>query len=173
MKITAVAGSETCYSCASGAVAAAAISGIAKSDRPNRVMSFFVKPLGCRLFVRKLLMIVLAAVLVVRGIHCLRVEAELCACAKAAHSQSPPLADPSDADPNETGCLCKGALVTTAACPAGELRPQAGFGWLVVAGTSSSFNALALAGDDRAPSERMPSPLSGRTLRALRACWQI
>ena len=124
------------------------------------------------MFVRKLPLILLALVLVARGVHCLHVEAELCAYALAARSPSPPLADPSDADPNETGCLCKGALVTNDACPASELRPVASLAWLADA-TALSFDDVALADHSSAPSNQIMPPVSGRTMRALLASWQI
>jgi hypothetical protein len=119
----------------------------------------------------KLPVMLLALVLVLRGVHCLYVEAELCAAARAAQSESPPLADPSESDPNETGCLCKGALVTVV-CPVADLRPQADFAWLRAA-AAPLFDAPALPDEFSAPAVLLAPPVSGRTLRALRASWQI
>ncbi len=120
---------------------------------------------------RKIPVILLALVLVARGVHCLYLEAELCATARATHSQSPPITDPADSDPNETGCLCKGALVATV-CPVAELRPQANLAWLDAA-AAPSLDAPVFPNEFSAPVALAPPPISGRTLRARCASWQI
>src|SRR5690349_14348399 len=59
---------------------------------------------------RKLLLCCMTLVIAVRGIECLATGAELCA-RVARCQQEVPLDDPRDGDPNESGCLCRGALV--------------------------------------------------------------
>ncbi len=60
---------------------------------------------------RRLFVILLAAVLVGRTLHCCFVQADLCGATSSCDSTSRPLTNPSDTDPNETGCICKGAVL--------------------------------------------------------------
>jgi hypothetical protein len=121
--------------------------------------------------IRKLLVGCLALVLLARAVHCLHVDAMLCASVVQAALETPPLTDPSEADLNESGCLCKGAVsvepcvvadprLSCASCASMETSSQTG--WLVVAPEPRVAADFAV-----------PSPLSAGKLRALRASWQI
>jgi hypothetical protein len=71
---------------------------------------------------RKLFIGALALVILGRGVHCLCLDASLCARATEAGSERP-LTDPTESDPNESGCICKGALVRVP-CLLMRLNPQ-------------------------------------------------
>jgi hypothetical protein len=121
---------------------------------------------------RKLLVSALALVVLMRAVHCLHVDAEACAAAKAAGTDSPPLADPTDSDPNESGCLCKGAVfvapcIVPASHRANDLLSIADFPVMPL------HKALAAQSRPAADPGLAPSPVSGRMLRALIASWQI
>jgi hypothetical protein len=120
---------------------------------------------------RKLLVSALALVVLIRAVHCLHVDAEACAAAKAAGTDSPPLADPTDSDPNESGCLCKGA-VFVAPCIMPAPQPN---NWLSIADfpVMPLHKALAAQSHPAADPGLAPSPVFGRMLRALIASWQI
>jgi len=64
---------------------------------------------------RPLLTVVMGLALLSRTVHCLYTTADLCALAAADRSPAGrPLTNPTAADPNESGCICKGALVAHA-----------------------------------------------------------
>ncbi len=119
---------------------------------------------------RQLFVGCLALVLLARAVHCLYVDAALCAYASAARTDSRPLSDPTEADPNESGCLCKGALVQTA-CPLADLQNV-----LTVPAQIVLAPVVALTPSASAPTPQellWRPPRSGRMLRALLVSWQI
>jgi hypothetical protein len=121
---------------------------------------------------RKLLVGCLALVLLTRTVHCLYLDVALCAAAATAHSHTPPLSDPTDSDPNESGCLCKGALFGTP-CLIAALPLQ---GKLLLPAPIKCSAGVVAVGPQSAPALRgslSPPPVSGRMLRALIASWQI
>ncbi|HEX4142596.1 MAG TPA: hypothetical protein VHY91_03525 [Pirellulales bacterium] len=61
---------------------------------------------------RRTLVLIFSAVLIARTFHCIATGVSLAALAvQPSNSESPPLRNPDDADPNESGCICQGALV--------------------------------------------------------------
>ncbi len=120
----------------------------------------------------KLLVCCLTLVLLTRTVHCLYVDATLCAGAAAAQSDSPPLSDPTDSDPNESGCLCKGALFGTA-CLVPDVRLQSKLLWPASIARSPAVVAIGLRSEPVSRGFLTPPPPSGRVLRALIASWQI
>ena len=119
---------------------------------------------------RKLFLTGLTLVIVARGAECLATSAELCA--RVARSQEqPPLEDPRDGDPNESGCLCRGALVHVV-CPVAALTKDSQVWAQFVA--SDTSHALVLAQPQTSyPESSWPPPPRAGTLRALLAVWRI
>src|SRR6476620_3754501 len=66
---------------------------------------------------RRALVACLMLVVVARGLHCLYTDAIICARAVESAGGAQPLADPADTDPNESSCLCKGAIFTPPCLP--------------------------------------------------------
>ena len=67
----------------------------------------------------------IVVVLVARTLHCCYVGATLCAGAEqAAGDNRLPLTNPDDRDPNETGCICKGAVAIQAPGLFEAIRPS-------------------------------------------------
>jgi hypothetical protein len=125
-----------------------------------------------KMFGRTLLAGCLALIIVARTVHCLYVDALLCAHAAAASSDSPlPLSDPTESDPNESGCICKGALVGVP-CQAADPRAIGESTWSFEAVPSLPDSSLVASKPVQAR-QQMPPPISGKTLRALCASWQI
>jgi hypothetical protein len=61
---------------------------------------------------RRTLVLIFSVVLIARTFHCIATGVSLAALAvQPVNSESPPLRNPDDADPNESGCICQGALV--------------------------------------------------------------
>jgi hypothetical protein len=61
---------------------------------------------------RRTLVLIFSIVLIARTFHCIATGISLAALAvQPANSESLPLQNPDDADPNESGCICQGALV--------------------------------------------------------------
>ena len=119
---------------------------------------------------RQLFVGCLALVLLARAVHCLYVDATLCASATVLETDSRPLSDPTETDPNESGCLCKGALVETP-CPLAELQKSLTVPMRIVLAPSVGWAASA---SPRTPQDlSWRPPRSGSTLRALFASWQI
>lgn len=124
------------------------------------------------MFARKLFVGFLTLVLLARGVHCLYVDVAACAGCEASRSDTPPLSDPCDSDPDESGCLCKGALLKTPTLIAGLERQSR---LISPAGVAPSA-AVATVGPQIVPTLRdflSPPPLSGRAVRAWIASWQI
>ncbi|HEX3728080.1 MAG TPA: hypothetical protein VHV08_17635 [Pirellulales bacterium] len=118
---------------------------------------------------RKLLVGVLALVLGVRAAHCLYVDATLCAHAAAAEESFPPLSDPADSDPNETGCLCKGVIYTAA-----PMLVDIGLhGPNLVSLRSVPVLALWTDSKPALPEFHWRPARSGGIVRALLSSWQI
>jgi hypothetical protein len=64
------------------------------------------------MFSRRTLVLIFSIVLIARTFHCIATGVSLAALSlRPANSASPPLRNPDDADPNESGCICQGALV--------------------------------------------------------------
>jgi hypothetical protein len=118
---------------------------------------------------RRLLVGLLALVLGVRATHCLYLDAALCAHAAAAEDSAPPISDPADTDPNETGCLCKGVVYT--APPV--LADVDAHGPILVA--LRTVPALPVWTDAKPalPEFHWRLARSGRIVRALLSSWQI
>jgi hypothetical protein len=120
---------------------------------------------------RKLLVACLALVLVSRTLHCLATGVDLCIAARTTPADARPLADPSATDPNETGCICKGAIFVAAFLPAECERSE----WLAPLGASEpAAQTLVSVRTERLIFADTGPPLgSGRKLRAQIASWQI
>jgi hypothetical protein len=123
---------------------------------------------------RRLFVGCLTLVLLSRAVHCLYVDAMLCAHAAAAQEESAPLSDPSETDPNESGCLCKGALVGDP-CLLAQVDEQSRLLSVVQLGLSpaSSLIALQSSGNPSVDDLLWPPPRSAQVVRALLASWQI
>ncbi len=64
---------------------------------------------------RRIFVLGIAAILVGRTLHCCCVEATLCGALLTSRDDTgSPLRNPDESDPNETGCICKGALLKCA-----------------------------------------------------------
>ena len=119
---------------------------------------------------RKVFVVLMSLVILARAANCLCVEATLCAYAIAAASENPPLADPNDADPHESGCLCKGALLPAPCIPA-ELEPRGP--WVSPVAALDEPAARQSAIHPTPYGFLAAHPPSGRTLRAWLASWRI
>ena len=120
---------------------------------------------------RTMLIGCLALALFVRTVHCLHLDATLYANAIAART-SAPLADPNGSDPNETGCICKGAVFAVPCMPA-DLEAQ-GARLMLADPTLVPVILASLSPAEPAPAHFIvPPPRSARIVRALFACWQI
>ncbi len=124
------------------------------------------------MFARALWVACLSTVLLVRTAHCLYVEATLCERACAAASADPPLSDPCESDPNESGCICRGAIfIAPCEVPTlerqGDLLPPLDHCPIAVPGNPCAQREPARA------SLFPPPQLSARAVRAWFACWQI
>jgi hypothetical protein len=120
----------------------------------------------CRFIAGLLVLVVLA-----RGVECLRTELDLCAHALAS-SPATPLEDPTDHDPNESGCLCKGAV----AVPACELSHGRSFeqsGTLVPDGQCASVLLASSTEHAGLIEANLPPPIGSASLRALLSVWRI
>ena len=126
--------------------------------------------MGVLFVFRRSFAIALAIVILSRAIHCLYVDVDLCARVAAAASQTPPLADPQDSDPDESGCLCKGAVIIAPCLPA-DLPEQGKFSPQIFGAPASLVAAVAV--DSRLSDQSLPPPCTARQLRALIASWQI
>ena len=123
---------------------------------------------------RKLFVGCLALVLLARAAHCLYVDVSLCALAAAGGQDTAPISDPTEADPNESGCLCKGALLGTP-CLLADLNQQnklLSTAQLVLTPLASVAD-LQSSGEPTARDLLWRPPRSGRVVRALIASWQI
>ncbi|MBI3838177.1 MAG: hypothetical protein HY288_09635 [Planctomycetia bacterium] len=123
---------------------------------------------------RRLFVGCLALVIFARAVHCLYVDVRLCALATAADRETPPISDPQEADPNESGCLCKGAPVGIP-CLLADLEQQGkliALAHLVLTPTASVSDLQSSAEPDARDLLWRP-PRSGRMVRALIASWQI
>ncbi len=121
---------------------------------------------------RQLFVLCLTLVLFTRAVHCLYVDAGLCARAATAAGGTQPLSDPTESDPNESGCLCKGALVT-APCLIVDLETQTK---LISAAqlVPAPAGFLPAWSTERTVQDLLwPPPRSGRMVRALLVSWQI
>src|SRR4051812_10581120 len=120
----------------------------------------------CRLIAGLLILAVLA-----RGVECLRTDLDLCAHSLAS-SPVTPLENPTDYDPNESGCLCKGAV----AAPTCELSHGHSFektGSLAPIGEQP--NVLFVSSTERSGliEANLPPPVASASLRALLSVWRI
>src|SRR5260221_5804282 len=108
----------------------------------------------------------LALVLLSRTVHSMYVDAVLCAHAAKAQEESAPLSDPTESDPNESGCLCKGALVGVSFLLA-QVDEQNRTLSVVQLGLSpgSSFIDLQSSDDSTADDLLWPPPRSGQLVR--------
>lgn len=120
---------------------------------------------------RKLFVGCLALVLLTRAVHCLCVDVSLCAHAASNQSESP-LSDPKDTDPNESGCLCKGALLGGHCLPT-DLQSHAKLVLPSQLALAPTFLALQVPSEPSSQDFLWPPPRSGNLLRALIASWQI
>jgi hypothetical protein len=120
---------------------------------------------------RKLLVTCLTLVLVSRTLHCLATGLDLCIAARTTAADARPLSDPSATDPNETGCICRGAVFVAPFVPA-ELERTAYVAPPVECEVVGQ--ALVALRPERAILDDSGPPLgSGRKLRAQIASWQI
>jgi hypothetical protein len=123
---------------------------------------------------RRLFVGCLAIVLLARAVHCLYVDVSLCALATAGAQDTPPISDPKEADPNESGCLCKGALLGLP-CLLADLDQQS----KLLSPIHLVLSPVALIADLQSSGEPTAQellwrpPRSGRVVRALIASWQI
>jgi hypothetical protein len=118
---------------------------------------------------RRIFVLLLATILIGRTLHCCYTSAVLCAGAvRADDSSGAPLTDPADMDPNESGCICKGAIVNA---------PTVLDLWRAAANELDSLAAALPPADvaspvlqvQAGPADRHvlgPPPLGGRALRA-------
>jgi hypothetical protein len=120
---------------------------------------------------RKLLVICLAVVLVSRTLHCLATGVDLCIAVRTTPADARPLSDPSATDPNETGCICKGAVFVAAFLPADLVRTQ----WVAPPAECQVVGQplVAIRPDPAILDDSGPPLGSGRKLRAQIASWQI
>jgi hypothetical protein len=126
------------------------------------------------MFARRLFVGCLALVLIARTVHCLYVDVSLCASAAGESNGNRPLSDPNESDPNESGCLCKGALVIVPSLPADLERQSESLAAadLMLAPSALGLD-LQLAAQATPQDLSWPPPRSGRMVRALIASWQI
>jgi hypothetical protein len=124
------------------------------------------------MFARRLFIGCLALVVLTRALHCLHVDATLCAAAAAARSATPPLCDPCESDPNESGCLCKG-VVFAPPCLVADLEYRGKLLATATVGPRPAAAALALRPHPSLHDLLAPVLPSGRVLRALIASWQV
>ncbi len=118
---------------------------------------------------RHYFILLMAAVLVGRTLHCCYVQAGLCGSSiLTGEAANGPLSNPNDNDPNESGCICKGAVLKAPAVfeavrsQLESLNPLAG-----PAGPSRL--AVTDPASQRRPIDRHllgPPLLGGRALRA-------
>lgn len=120
---------------------------------------------------RWLLVGCLAVVIVGRGLNCLYTTANLCARTLVA-SPAAPLSNPTDADPNETGCLCRGALLNHD-CPLADLKPTSASASMCVVADMAVEMLPPLDRPTAVADFFKPPPRSAHRLRALLASWQI
>jgi hypothetical protein len=126
------------------------------------------------MLVRRLFVGCLALVLLARAVHCLYVDVSLCAQATASDQGPRPISDPNESDPNESGCLCKGALVG-GPCLLADLEQQSKLlspAHLILAPAASVLDLQSVEGPTARDLLWRP-PRSGRMVRALIASWQI
>jgi hypothetical protein len=120
---------------------------------------------------RRWLTTCLAIALLVRGVHCLYTDAGLCALTLTP-AGSQPWEDSGESDPNESGCLCKGAIPgPSCVAPCSELRSTLHFAAYPAMTLPSS--ECACPGAKPARDLSLPPPLSALAVRALLASWQI
>ena len=123
---------------------------------------------------RRLFVGCLALVLLTRAVHCLCVDVSLCAQAIGSDQGPRPISDPNESDPNESGCLCKGALVG-GPCLLADIEQQSkllspAHPFLVAA---ASVLDLQSETEPTARDLLWRPPRSGRMVRALFASWRI
>jgi hypothetical protein len=106
-----------------------------------------------------------------RTVHCLYLDASLCALA-ATNSETQPVTDPTDSDPNETGCICKGALLRVS-CLLAELQQQSKLISPALLSPAPTAYVPQWCGDSAGADFLRPLPCSGKALRALLASWQV
>jgi hypothetical protein len=123
------------------------------------------------MLIRKLFVGCLALVLIARAVHCLHVDAMLCAGVIKAALESPPLSDPSETDLNESGCLCKGAI-SVESCPVADPR-LSGASYALIEAPSPASRLVVEPQPRFAADFAVPAPFSAGKLRALHASWQI
>ncbi len=118
---------------------------------------------------RRMLVLIFSAVLIARTFHCVATGVSLAALAvQPSNSESPPLRNPDDADPNESGCICRGALVpplVTAEAAGLTLLPACPS----AAQTASDRLVVPVEPDIGRSYEQYllgPPPLGGKSLRA-------
>ena len=126
------------------------------------------------MFARRLFVGCLALVLLTRAVHCLYVDVGLYAQSTANDQGERPISDPNESDPNESGCLCKGALIGSCGLLA-DLEQQSKLLALVHPCLTPMGSVLDLqsATEPAARDLLWRPPRSGRMLRALIASWQI
>jgi hypothetical protein len=120
---------------------------------------------------RRWLTACLAVALLVRGVHCLYTDAGLCALTLTP-AGAQPWEDSGESDPNESGCLCKGAIPgPSCVTPCSALRSNllsAPHAAAVLPASGCEFPGAKPARD-----LSLPPPLSALAVRALLASWQI
>jgi hypothetical protein len=120
----------------------------------------------CRFIAGLLVFAVLA-----RGVECLRTDLDLCAHALAS-SPVTPLEDPTDCDPNESGCLCKG-MVAAPTCELSHGRSFEQTGSLAPIGEQPGALFASSSDPSRLIEANLPPPLDAASLRALLSVWRI
>ncbi|HEY2892859.1 MAG TPA: hypothetical protein VGJ16_01555 [Pirellulales bacterium] len=120
----------------------------------------------CRFIAGLLVLAVLA-----RGVECLRTDLDLCAHALASSAASP-LEDPTDHDPNESGCLCKGA-VAVPTCELSDGRSFEQTGGFIPVGQWPHILLVSSTEHSGLIEANLPPPIASASLRALLSVWRI
>ncbi len=128
--------------------------------------------MGFGMTFRRIFIGCMVLVLFGRGVHCLCLDACLCARAAEAARGESPLSDPSESDPNDSRCLCKGALVR-AACPLERVKVVRAIASATELAQVSSAWAPAWRFEPAVVDHSWPPPRWGKLARAFLASWQI
>ena len=118
---------------------------------------------------RRWLTACLALSVLARCVHCLYTDANLCARVLSPHPVQP-LSNPADYDPNESGCVCKGAI-RAPSCELSDTQLSPAL-HLVVAAVPDTL-VCPMIGNATARDLWLPPPVSAHAMRALISSWQI
>jgi hypothetical protein len=122
------------------------------------------------MWLRRIMVVVFTLAIAVRLIHCLYIDALLPSLAvQAAMAEFPPLQNPNDSNPNETCCICKGAIVPplVTAEAAGLTSPLPSQIAGIIAAEQPAVTLRPDIGRPLAQYLLGPPPLGGKTLRAM------